>query len=326
MIHKITKNNVIILDSAKGKDKKSIDDFFEMFDGILLLLVPNNEFNIGKSKEKGILSRFIKLLLPQKKLFIYSIIASLILTILGIASSFFNKILMDEILPYNLKNQLNVFVIGFLTLGITQVILGAIRQHILLYLSQKIDIPLLLGYFKHVYKLLMKFFSTRKVGDILTRFSDAFTIKNILTSVSLSLIMDISLAVVSATILYIMNMKLFVVILIISAALIYIFKGPYKKINLEQMEAGARLNSQVIESLRGIETIKVNTAEDKSLEKLEIEYIRNLRIAFKEGVLSNIQASISGAVSMIGNLCLSVPSMGNNLTVKVRCGLGSGNH
>ena len=326
MIHKITKNNVIILDSAKGKDKKSIDDFFEMFDGILLLLVPNNEFNIGKSKEKGILSRFIKLLLPQKKLFIYSIIASLILTILGIASSFFNKILMDEILPYNLKNQLNVFVIGFLTLGITQVILGAIRQHILLYLSQKIDIPLLLGYFKHVYKLLMKFFSTRKVGDILTRFSDAFTIKNILTSVSLSLIMDISLAVVSATILYIMNMKLFVVILIISAALIYIFKGPYKKINLEQMEAGARLNSQVIESLRGIETIKVNTAEDKSLEKLEIEYIRNLRIAFKEGVLSNIQASISGAVSMIGNLCLSVPSMGNNLTVKVRCGLGSGNN
>lgn len=124
VIHKITKNNVIILDSAKGKDKKSIDDFFEMFDGILLLLVPNNEFNIGKSKEKGILSRFIKLLLPQKKLFIYSIIASLILTILGIASSFFNKILMDEILPYNLKNQLNVFVIGFLTLGITQVILG----------------------------------------------------------------------------------------------------------------------------------------------------------------------------------------------------------
>ena len=112
----------------------------------------------------------------------------------------------------------------------------------------------------------MKFFSTRKVGDILTRFRDAFTIKNILTSVSLSLIIDISLALVSATILYIMNVKLFVVILvitIISEILIYIFKRPYKKINLEQMEAGARLNSQVIESLRGIETIKVNAAEDR---------------------------------------------------------------
>ena len=307
IVHKIKKEEVIILDPAKGKEKKSIDEFFKSFDGVLLLLIPNNEFNIGKVKSQGILSKFIQLLLPQKSLFAYSIIASAILTILGIASAFFNKILMDEILPYNLKNQLNIFVIGFLLLAITQVGLGAIRQHMLLYLSQKIDIPLLLGYFKHVYKLPMKFFASRKVGDILTRFSDAFTIKNILTSVSLSLIMDIVLATVSASILYVMNQKLFIVILvltIISAALIYIFKAPYKKINLEQMEAEARLNSHIIESLKGIETIKVHAAEEKSIEKLENEYIRNLRIAFKEGVLSNIQGSISGVVSSVGNLVL----------------------
>ncbi|MDY4252182.1 peptidase domain-containing ABC transporter, partial [Clostridium sp.] len=307
IVHKIKKEEVIVLDPAKGKEKKSIDEFFKSFDGVLLLLIPNNEFNIGKVKSQGILSKFIQLLLPQKSLFAYSIIASAILTILGIASAFFNKILMDEILPYNLKNQLNIFVIGFLLLAITQVGLGAIRQHMLLYLSQKIDIPLLLGYFKHVYKLPMKFFASRKVGDILTRFSDAFTIKNILTSVSLSLIMDIVMAVVSASILYVMNEKLFVVIIvltIISAALIYIFKAPYKKINLEQMEAEARLNSHIIESLKGIETIKVHAAEEKSIEKLENEYIRNLRIAFKEGVLSNIQGSISGVVSSVGNLVL----------------------
>ncbi|MEG1256064.1 peptidase domain-containing ABC transporter [Clostridium sp.] len=307
VIHKVNKEKIIILDPAKGKEKKGIDEFFESFDGVLLLLIPNNEFNPGKVKCQGMLSKFIQLLTPQKSLFIYSIIASVILTVLGIGSAFFNKILMDEILPYSLKNQLNVFVIGFLILGITQIGLGAIRQHMLLYLSQKIDIPLLLGYFKHVYKLPMKFFSTRKVGDILTRFSDAATIKNILTSVSLSLVMDIVLAVVSASVLYVMNQTLFIVILaitLISAALIYIFKGPYKKINLEQMEAGARLNSHIIESLKGIETIKVHAAEENSIEKLEVEYIRNLRIAFKEGVLSNIQGSISGAVSTVGNLVL----------------------
>ncbi|MBQ8998776.1 MAG: peptidase domain-containing ABC transporter [Clostridium sp.] len=307
IVHKVTKKKVVILDPAKGKEKKDIDEFFESFDGILLLLVPNNEFKPGKVKGQGIISKFIQLLLPQKSLFFYSIVTSAILTILGIGSAFFNKVLMDEILPYGLKNQLNIFVIGFLVLAITQTLLGSIRQHMLLYLSQKIDIPLLLGYFKHVYKLPMKFFAARKVGDILTRFSDAFTIKNILTSVSLSLIMDIVLATVSACILYVMNQTLFIVILvltIISAALIYIFKGPYKKINLEQMEAGARLNSQIIEGLKGIETVKVHAAEDNSIEKLEIEYIRNLRIAFKEGVLSNIQESVSGMISTIGNLVL----------------------
>ena len=307
ILHKIKNEEVIILNPAKGKEKKNIDEFFKTFDGVLLLLAPNNEFSPGKIKGQGVLSKFIELLLPQKSLFVYSIITSTILTVLGIASAFFNKILMDEILPYSLKNQLNIYVIGFLILAVTQIGLGAIRQHMLLYLSQKIDIPLLLGYFKHVYKLPMKFFATRKVGDILTRFSDAFTIKNILTSVSLSLIMDIVLAVVSASILYVMNQKLFVVILIltiISAALIYIFKGPYKKLNLDQMEASSRLNSQIIESLKGIETIKVNAAEDKSIEKLEKEYITNLKLAFKEGVLSNVQGSISGAVSTVGNLVI----------------------
>lgn len=194
----------------------------------------------------------------------------------------------------------------------------------LLYLSQKIDIPLLLGYFKHVYKLPMQFFTTRKVGDILTRFSDAFTIKNVLTSISLSLIMDVILATVSAVILYIMNSTLFIVIVIltvVSAALIYIFKEPYKKINLKQMEAGARLSSHIIESLKGVETLKVLAAEDKSIEKLEVEYIKNLKIAFKEGVLSNIQGSISSGVSTIGNLILMY--IGATLVIDGKITLGS---
>ncbi|MBU5591222.1 peptidase domain-containing ABC transporter [Clostridium sp. MSJ-4] len=324
VIHKVKKDKVTILDPAKGVEKKEVDEFFKSFDGIILLMIPNNEFSPGKNKSGSILSKFVSLLLPQKALFIYSIIASIILTFLGIASSFFNKILMDEILPYGLKNQLKIFVIGFLALGVTQIILSAVRQHMLLYLSQKIDIPLLLGYFKHVYKLPMQFFTTRKVGDILTRFSDSFTIKNILTSVSLSLIIDVILATVSAVILYIMNTTLFVVILaltIISAVLIYIFKEPYKKINLKQMEAGARLNSNIIESLKGIETLKVLAAEDKTIEKLETEYIKNLKIAFKEGVLSNIQGSISSGVSTIGDLILMY--IGATLVIDGKTTLGS---
>lgn len=324
VIHKVIKDKVIILDPAEGIEKKNIEEFFKIFDGILLLLIPNNEFSPGKNKNGSMLSKFITLLLPQKSLFIYSIIASIILTILGIASSFFNKILMDEILPYGLKNQLKVFVIGFLVLGVTQIILSAIRQHMLLYLSQKIDIPLLLGYFKHVYRLPMQFFTTRKVGDILTRFSDAFTIKNVLTSISLSLIIDVILASVSAVILYIMNSTLFIVIVaitIISAVLIYIFKEPYKKINLKQMEAGSRLNSHIIESLKGIETLKVLAAEDNSIEKLEVQYVKNLKIAFKEGVLSNIQGSISSGVSTVGNLILMY--IGATLVIDGKITLGS---
>ena len=56
IVHKIKNDEVIILDPAKGKEKKSIHEFFKSIDGVLLLLVPNNEFNVGKVKGQGILS------------------------------------------------------------------------------------------------------------------------------------------------------------------------------------------------------------------------------------------------------------------------------
>ena len=307
VVHKIKKNHLIIADPARGVVKIKKDEFFEDFDNHVVLMAKTNEFVAAKTKTKGVFNRFFKLLSAQKKLFIYAIIGSVILTVLGIASSFFNKILMDEILPYNLKNQLIIFCIGFGVVALFNILLGAARQHLLLHLSIKIDIPLMLGYFKHIFSLPMRFFGTRRTGDILTRFSDAGTIKNIFTSISLSLIIDIMLTIFSGIILFFMNAKLFAIIIILTilnVILVYAFLKPYKEINIKQMEKQAMLNSQIIDSLKGIETVKSFGVENHTLEKMENKYIQAIRVGYKESVLSNIQGSISGVVGGIGNIVL----------------------
>lgn len=260
-------------------------------------------------REKGerISDRFIKLLLPQRKLFLFSILASLLMTFLGIGSSLFNKILMDEVLPYKLENLLVMTLIIFTVVAVTQLLIEFIRSWMMIILSQRIDIPLILGYFNHIYKLPMSFFSTRKTGDIITRFSDAFTIKDIFTSVALTLVMDIAMALITGAILFSMNRTLFsviVVLTVISLLLVLIFKEPYKKINMEQMQQASVLNSQIIEGLEGIETIKGNANENTELDLIEREYIKFLRITYREGMLSNIQGIISSSVQTIGNLFL----------------------
>lgn len=53
-----------------------------------------------------------------------------------------------------------------------------------------------------------------------------------------------------------------------------------------------------------METVKGNANEDVELEYIEREYIKALRISYKEGMLSNIQESISSVISDIGNLIL----------------------
>ena len=322
VIFKITKKYVIIGDPAKDLMKIDIDKFYEDFTGALLIIKPDNRFVSGKAGTEKTFSRFIKLLLPQKKLFVFSIIASVILTVLGIVSSLFNKIIMDEVLPYKLENTLLLMLIIFAVIAATQLIIGFVRQWIMLHLSQKIDIPLMLGYFEHIYKLPMKFFASRKTGDIITRFSDAFTIKNIFTNIALTLLIDIMMALFTGIILFKINSVLFVIILfmtIISVALVFIFKQPYKKINEEQMQQSSVLNSQIIEGLRGVETIKGNANEETELENIEKEFIKSLRISFKEGMLSNVQGSVSGVISNIGNLILMyfgiMQVINNNITL-----------
>ena len=307
VIFKKNDKYIVIGDPAKDLERVEIEEFYKNFTGNLLLLAPNNEFEKSKIKGDKIFDRYIRLLLPQKKLFIFAFLASVLVTFLGIISSLFNNVIYDEILPYQQKELLRTVLIAFIVVNLTSTIISFIRQWILMHLSIKIDIPLMLGYFEHIYKLPMKFFASRKTGDITTRFSDAFTIKNIFTSIALSLVMDITMALASGAILFQMNTKLFVVIvfmMIVSVILVFIFKQPYKKINEQQMQQASILNSEIIEGLRAVETIKGNANEDIELENIEREYIKSLRIGYKESMLSNVQGTISSVISGIGNLIL----------------------
>ena len=320
------KDYVVIGDPAKDLKKISIDEFYKNFTGVLLLMNPTAEFKGGsakkpgtsvngtakdangkdeKSAKGGMFKRYLDLLLPQKKLFVYAILSSVILTAIGIVSTVFNKALMDEVLPYGLKNLLVSLIIVFSVVNLTSTLLGTVREWILIFLSIKIDIPLMLGYFEHVYKLPMKFFATRKTGEITTRYSDASTIKSVFTSIALSIVMDVVMALGVGVVLFRMNSSLFSITLfstMLSLLLVIIFKQPYKRINEETMQQSAVLNSQMIESLRGIETIKCNASEDRELEALEREYIKSLKISLRSSKISTGQSLVSAVISTVLNM------------------------
>ena len=308
------KDYVVIGDPANELKKISLDEFYKNFTGVLLLLNPTAEFKGGTGKHKvegkeeakaarnNMLKRYMDLLLPQKKLFAYAILSSVILTLIGIVSTVFNKAIMDEVLPYGLKSLLISLIVVFSVVNLTSTLLSTVRQWILIFLSIKIDIPLMLGYFEHVYKLPMKFFASRKTGEITTRYSDAGTIKSVLTSIAMSVVMDIVMAVGTGFVLFRMNSSLFSITLfttVLSLLLVIIFKQPYKRINEETMVQSAVLNSQMIESLRGIETIKCNACEDRELEALEREYIKSLKISLRSSKISTVQSLISTLITTI---------------------------
>ncbi|WP_408673328.1 ABC transporter transmembrane domain-containing protein, partial [Streptococcus pneumoniae] len=105
-----------------------------------------------------LLDLFGRLIFNQKGLISTVILASFVLSIIGILSSLFSKVIMDEVIPYALKNSLYMFLIVFGIVSFLQTLLSAFRQHVLLFLSRKIDIPVLMGYYDHIIHLPYSFF------------------------------------------------------------------------------------------------------------------------------------------------------------------------
>ncbi|MFV0394930.1 MAG: cysteine peptidase family C39 domain-containing protein [Coprobacillaceae bacterium] len=110
VIHKITrKGKFVIADPEQGLDTISREKFSSLFTGVLIVMVPTSEFEQMKYRGKNMLDLFKALILPQKRMLFTIILASLLLSIVGILSSMFSKVLMDEIIPYQLKNSLFIF-------------------------------------------------------------------------------------------------------------------------------------------------------------------------------------------------------------------------
>lgn len=317
VIHKITKKQVIIADPGVGIVKLTPEEFFGevhedgkqpkyQWSGVLVLLVKNETFKKG-DETKGLFSRFFHLLIPQKKLLLHIFVASLIYTILGILGAFYFKELLDNVLPNGLKKTLMTLSIGVILLNVFKVLLNAFRSHLLLYLSQKLDIALLLGYYRHVLELPMNFFGTRKVGEIISRFNDAGKVRDAISGATLTIMIDTFMALAGAIILYMQNRKMFGITLIIVVLYIVIvisFNKWYERLNRKQMEDNASLTSYMVESLNGIQTIKAYNAERKANRETEIKFVKLLKSVFNLAWVSNLQGSLKVFVELVGGIVI----------------------
>lgn len=307
VLYKKLGNHVLIGDPAKRLRFMRLKDFFQIFTGAMLLMAPQENFFVKEERTQGTLSRFIKLLAPEKKMFLTALFASLVITALGIGSSMFYKILMDDLLPGGLHRELTAAVLFFVTLGVMQSAVGFLKQWVLLRMSQRVITPVIFRYFEHIYRLPMKFFATRKTGDLVTRFQDAFTIRELFSNMAIALIMNVTLAFMTGVVLYAMAPGLFGIIAALTAAslfLLVLFRRPFQKVNEQLREQSAMLNSRVVEGLSAVETVKGNGSEELELDGIKSDYCRFMKTGLREGMLANIQGTLSSLLQVCGQLLL----------------------
>lgn len=301
IIHDVSMKEILIADPSLGMVKYTPEEFFKIWTGILILIVPSPKFQKG-DKTMGLFQRFGGLIKVQKSLLINIFASSILITLLGIIGSFYFKFLIDDILPNSLVESLLVISIAMIGLTAFKIITEFFRSMLLVYMSKNIDIPLSLGYYNHVIDLPMDFFGTRKVGEIMSRFNDAAKIRDAISSATLTMMIDTVMAIVGGIILYMQSTKLFFacfIPIILYLIMIFTFKKSLEEVNRDVMEDNAKLTSYAVESIEGIETIKAFNGERKINLEIEKKCIKFIRSLFKYQYVNNLQGALKNTVKGI---------------------------
>ena len=147
VIHEVKDNEIVVADPAEGIVYYAPEEFYEIWSGVLILMTPTEKFEKG-DETTGLFSRFLGLILPHKRLLVEIFLASILYTLMGLAGAFYFKYLIDTVLSDGLVKTLHIVSTGVVILTVFKVLMNAFRKHLLLYLSQKIDISLILNYYQ----------------------------------------------------------------------------------------------------------------------------------------------------------------------------------
>lgn len=304
-----TKKDCLIIgdpDPSVKITKMSKERFFSEWTGVAIFLAPKPSYQPHKDKKNGLLS-FLPLIFKQKTLIAYIVLSSLLVTIINIGGSYYLQGILDEYIPNQMKSTLGIISIGLIITYILQQAMSFSRDYLLTVLSQRLSIDVILAYIRHIFELPMSFFTTRRTGEIISRFTDANSIIDALASTILSLFLDVSILILVGGVLLAQNPNLFLLSLIsvpIYMFIIFSFMKPFEKMNHDVMQSNSMVSSAIIEDINGIETIKSLTSEENRYQNIDSEFVDYLEKSFKLTKYSILQTNLKQGTKLVLNILI----------------------
>ncbi len=341
VVFKINNGRLTIGDPGKGKLKVDINSFFEMWTGCIVTFRKTESFKPG-NYTKGSFTKFFSFLKGQYSKLVGIFALSLVIAVIGIMGAFVFELVIDNFATdtgyyeeYEIeeteeedhdhseegalvralevlveKTELSGFNIVFISLIIVYILQAGIqfaRGWLIVLLSKKIDIRLSLSYYNHVIDLPVASVAVRQTGEYLSRFSDTSTIRTAISGVVLTILLDSVMVIGCGAILFIENSKLFfvsLIMIVLYAVIILIYRKPIEKSNRTVMENNAVLQSYFKESIDGIETVKAANADDQIKEKTGQKFKKFVDSVFKNNLISISQDALADTVELVGTVII----------------------
>lgn len=286
VLKKVHRGAITILDPAQGERRLPFKEVDKAFTGIALELTPTTEFKtvdervrLGLtafwSKAQGLWSSLLKLFL-----------LSLLLQLFLLASPYYTQLVVDEVLISHDQPLLVVLALGFGLLVLIQVITQTLRGWVVLHLSSTLSVQMATNLMRHLLNLPLSYFDKRHMGDVVSRFGSLNAVRELFTNSLVEGLIDGLMAIAVLLMMYLYSPKLALVVVIavaLYAAMRFLLYRPLYQLTEASIIAGAKEQTNFIESVRAMQSIKLFGQQTQRLNLWQNRYTTAINQQYKLG-------------------------------------------
>jgi ATP-binding cassette subfamily B protein len=260
------KEEFIISNPASSKteyiNKKELEKIWQS--KALLLCNKTDKLVKKKAESKQKWQWIYKYVKEDLNLLSMSLFLGIILAILSLATAVYSQKLIDVLLPSNDSFKISASICLLFFLFSIQVFFGYLRSLFLIRQTKNYNIRVIHFFYNSLLKLPKSFFDTRKIGDMVARMNDTSRIQRTISKIIGSIVIDILLVIIVSIAIFNYNSTLGYITLLwipLLTVVVLFFSPKIKKQQQKVMQSYARNESNYIDTIKGIETIKNNNKE-----------------------------------------------------------------
>ena len=231
--------------------------------------------------------------------------------------------IIDAVISQGNVSTLNVLGTLLVGMGLAQAVLSSLRTYLFSDTTNRIDISLGSTIIDHLLRLPLGYFADRPVGEVSSRLNELEKIRRFLTGTALTVILDAVFAVIyiAVMLLYSVQLTFWALAVVPLFVGVTFFSAPVIRKQLrQQAEANSKVQSHLVETLGGMETIKGQSMEVHSRWRWQQLYGGQIQSGFKNVVTSTAAASASQFLEQLSGLL--VLWVGASLVLKGEMTLG----
>ena len=269
VLERLTRKGAILVDPASGRRTISLEEMGRHFTGIALMLRPSPSLRRRK-RVRPSLAKYREIFRSSLPSLAQILLASIGLQMVGLLFPVATQILLDSVIVPQQRAWLYGLCFGLAAAVLTKALLTLVRSFVVQGLRNLLDFTLMTRFLDHLLHLPLGFFLQREAGDLVQRVHSNTTVQNLLSSQSISALLDGFLLLGYAALMLAFDLKLGLVIIafgLVRVALLLAVRERSQLAMASELTAGGREFGALLEALNGLETTKASGAENRMVQR-----------------------------------------------------------